>query len=117
MVSNYSLPPDIEAIPFEINLRKEKWLLISIYKPPSLNNQYFCGSLSEFLDFYSTIYDNKVVFGDFDLEISHPVMLWFMNNENLINLVKGNTCFKGKGSRVDLILTNTRYFFQAYFFH
>ena len=117
MVSNYSLPPDIEVIPFEINLRKEKWLLISIYKPPSLNNQYFCGSLSELLDFYSSIYDNKFVFGDFDLEISHPVMLWFMNNENLINLVKGNTCLKGKGSCIDLVLTNTRYFFQAYFFH
>ena len=38
MLSNYRLPPDIPAIPFEINLRKEKWLFISVYKPPSLNN-------------------------------------------------------------------------------
>ena len=36
-----------------------------------------------------TTYDNKVVFGNFNLEISHPVMLQFMNNENFINLVKG----------------------------
>ena len=112
MLSNYRLPPDIPAIPFEINLRKEKWLFISVYKPPSLNNQYFCDSLSELLDFYSSIYDNKVVFGDFNLEISHPVMLSFMNNENFINLVKGNTCFKGKGSCIDLILTNRRYSFK-----
>ena len=59
-----------------------------------------------------TTYDNKVVFGNFNLDISHPVMLPFMNNENFINLVKGNTCFKGKGSCIDLILTNRRYSFK-----
>ena len=51
-------------------------------------------------------------FGDFNLEMSHPVMLSFMNNENFINLVKGNTCFKGKGSCINLILTNRRYSFK-----
>ena len=69
MLSNYRPPPDIKAITFEINLRKEKWLFINVYKPPSLNNQYFCDSLSELLDFYSSIYGNKVVFVDFNLEI------------------------------------------------
>ena len=59
-----------------------------------------------------TTYDNKVVFGNFNLDISHPVMLPFMYNENFINLVKGNTCFKGKGSYIDLILTNRRYSFK-----
>ena len=83
-----------------------------MYKPLSLNNQYFCNSLSELLGFYSSIYDNKIVFGDFNLEISHPVMLAFMNNENIINLVKGNTSFKGEGSCIDLILTNSRYSFK-----
>ena len=107
MLPNDRLPPVIQAIPFEINLKK-KWLFISVYKPPSLNNQHFCDSLSDFLDFHSSIYDNKVVFGDFNLDISHPVMLPFKNNENFINLVKGNTCFKGKGSCIDLILTNKR---------
>ena len=52
-----------------------------------------------------TTYDNKVVFGNFNLDISQPVMLPFMYNENFINLVKGNTCFKGKDSYIDLILT------------
>ena len=91
MLSNDRFPPDIEAVPFEINLRKEKWLFISVYKPPSLSNQYFCASLSELLDFYSSIYGNKLAFGDFNLEMSHPVMLSLMNNENLINLVNRNT--------------------------
>ena len=66
MLSNYRLPPDIKAILFEINLRKEKWLFVSVCKPPSRNNQYFCDS---FPYFYSSIYDNKVVSGNFNLEI------------------------------------------------
>ena len=53
-----------------------------------------------------------IVFGDFNLKISHPAMLSFMNNENVINLVKENTCFKGKGSCIDLMLTNRRYSFK-----
>ena len=64
------------------------------------------------MDFYSSIYDNKAVFGDFNLEISHPVMLSFMSNENFINLVKGNTCFMGRGPCIDLILINRRYSFK-----
>ena len=88
MLSNYRFPPDIQAILFEINLRKEKWLLVSVYKPPSINNQYFCDFSSELLGFYSSIYDNKVVFDDFNLKISHLVMLSFLNNEDFINLVK-----------------------------
>ena len=30
----------------------------------------------------------------------------------LTNLIKGNTCFKGAGSCVDLILANSKYSFQ-----
>ena len=82
----------------------------NVYKPPSLNNQYFCNSLSKLLDFYSSIYDNKVGFGDFNFEI--PVMWSFMNKENFINLVRGNIFFKGKGSYIDLILTIRRYSFK-----
>ena len=112
MLSNYRLPRDIQAIPFEINLRKEKLLFVSVYKPTSRNNQHICDSISKILDFYSSIYDNKVVFGDFNLEILHPVMLSFMSNENLINLMKGNTCFESKHSCIDLILTNRKYSFK-----
>ena len=36
-------------------------------------------------------------------------MLLFMNNENFLNFLKGNASFKGKGSCIDLILTNRRY--------
>ena len=70
MLFNYRLSPDTQAIPFEINLRKEKWSFVSVCKPPSHNNQYYCDYLPELLDFYSNIYGNKFVFGDFNLDIS-----------------------------------------------
>ena len=41
--------------------------------------------------------------------MSYLVMLSFTNNENFINIVKGNICFKGKCSCIDHILTNRRY--------
>ena len=81
-------------------------------KQASFNNQYFCDSLSQRLDFYSSTYNKKAMFGDFSLETSHLVMLSFMNNKDVINLVKVNAYFKGKGSCIDLKLTSGSYYFK-----
>ena len=35
-----------------------------------------------------------------------------MNNNAIYNLIKVNTCFKGKGTCIDLILTNQKYSFK-----
>ena len=59
---------NIQIIPFELNLRKDKWLIVSFSKPPLQNNQYFVSILSNLLDFYLNVCDNKVVLGDFNLE-------------------------------------------------
>ena len=59
----------------------------------------------------------KVIFGNPNLNISHPVMISLMNNENFINLLKGNTCFQGNGFFIDVILTNRRPYFKIYLFH
>ena len=63
---------NIHVIPFELNIWKNKWLFLSIYKPPLQNNQYFVSILSDFLDFYSNEYDNKVLVEDFKGETSGP---------------------------------------------
>ena len=34
MLTKFKLPNNIQIIPFELNLRKDKWLFVSIYKPP-----------------------------------------------------------------------------------
>ena len=36
--SKLKLPNNIQIIPFELNLRKDKWLFVCIYKPPLQNN-------------------------------------------------------------------------------
>ena len=45
-------------------------------------------------------------------EPSNPSIALFMNNQNLFNLVKSNTCFKGEGLCIDLISTNRKYSFK-----
>ena len=109
MLTKFKLPNNIQIIPFELNLRKDKWLFVSIYKPPLQNNQYFVSILSDLLDFYSNEYDNKVVLGDFNLQPSRPTMLSFMDSQNFFSLIKNKTCFKGTGSCIDLILRNRKY--------
>ena len=42
-----SICDSIQAIPFEINLRKEKWLVISIYRLPSQDSGFFIHSLTK----------------------------------------------------------------------
>ena len=34
MLAKFKLPNNIQIIPFELNLSKDKWLFVSIYKPP-----------------------------------------------------------------------------------
>ena len=108
IMTNFRLSENIQVITFELNLRKEKWLFVSIYKPSLQSNSYFLDTLNDLLDFYSGIYDNKVVLGDFNLEPTNPAMINFMNSQNFTNLIKNNTSFKGVGSYIDLILTNRK---------
>ena len=53
MLKDHFAPDDIEVICVEINLRKQKWIIIGIYRPPSMNNLYFLENLSRITDFYS----------------------------------------------------------------
>ena len=64
-----------------------------------MNSQYF-------LDYYSNVYDNHIVIGDFTLELSQMYLETFMETHKYFNLVKNNTCFQGPGSCIDVILTN-----------
>ena len=88
-------------------MRKEKRLFVGIYKPTSLNSQYFLDTLSDLLDFHSDHYDNKVILSDFNLKPTVSLMMTFLNEYeyeyDFMNLIKNNTCFKGEDSCIDLI--------------
>ena len=103
----------IQVIPFELNLRKEKWMFMCIYRPPKQNNQYFLENLSSIADHYSSIYDNYIFLGDFNMEPNCSALTSFMQSFNLFNLIKTNTCFKGIGSCIDLIVTNRNFVFNT----
>ena len=106
VLTSFSTPGDTKIIVFGINLGKEKWLFVGIYRPPSLNSQYFLDTLSDLLDFYSYHYDNKVTLDDLNLKANDPMLMTFSNEHDLINLIKNNAWFKDEGSCIDLILTN-----------
>ena len=106
VLTSFSTPGDTQIIVFEINLRKEKWLFVGMYKLPSLNSQYFLDTLSDLLDYYYNQHENKVILGGFNLKPTHPLMMTFLNEHDLINLVKNNICLKEEALCIDLILTN-----------
>ena len=96
-LTKHKISSNIQALVFEINLRKEKWFFLSMYKPPSQNCQYFQDSLHNIIDLYSSIYDNHIVLGDFNMGPSDTQLSVFMEHYNYYNLIKNNTCFKGDG--------------------
>ena len=72
-----NLCDSIQPVPFEINLRKEKWLMISIYHPPSHNSEYFLNNLTKMIDLYANTYDNYLIMGGFNMEPSDPSLKAF----------------------------------------
>ena len=111
-LKNHILPDDIEILCVEINLKKQKWIIMGIYKPPNMSNTYFLEHLSKTIDCYSAKYDRLVVMGDFNLEPSTEIIETFCNSYDLYNLVNEKTCFKEKPKCYDLILTNHKNNFQ-----
>ena len=57
---------DIQIVIFELNLRKGKWLVVSVYKPPGEDATDFLNWLSQIIDFYSIMYEKQVVIGHFN---------------------------------------------------
>ena len=55
LLTKFEIPKDIQIVPVELNLRKQKWLIISIYKPPNDNTLSFFNALSSLIDFYTEL--------------------------------------------------------------
>ena len=90
-------------------MRKEQWLVVSVYKPPGQNAIYFLNWLCQIIDIYSTFYEKQVIIGDFNLTSDNKSMRDFVDLYNVINLIQITTCFKGTVSCIDLLLTNQKY--------
>ena len=112
LLKNFDISSDIQVIPFELNLRRKKWMFVCIYRPLSHNKQYFLDKPSEIINQYSSIYDNYIILRDFNMEPSYSILNAFMDSHNLFNLIKSNRCFKGRCFCIDLILTNQKLCFK-----
>ena len=95
LLCEHTLPDDVEIMCVEINLKKQKWILMGIYRPPNMNERYFLDHLSRVIDCYSKKYDRLVIMGDFNSEPSDEPIETFLSCYNLHNLVTENTCFNG----------------------
>ena len=104
----------IECIFFEINLRKIKWILMAGYNPHKDIISNFLSNVSKKLDQYMKNYDNVILIGDFNSEMSENAMIEFCEMYDLQNLIKEPTCFKNvdNPSSIDVILTNRKENFQ-----
>ena len=111
-LTKLKIPMDIQIIIIELHLRKEKWLVVLVYKPPAQDTTYLLYWLSQIIDFYSITYEKQVVIGDFYLTPDNKSMREFVDLYNLINLIETTTCFKGTESCIDLLLTNQKYSFK-----
>ena len=118
-LNDYKLPKDIQMLPIEINLRKQKWLFLLFYCPPSTSHleentkKHFLDTLSNTINHYKT-YSNLLLMGDINMQVADPKLASFMEAQNLYSLIKEPTCFKSLSNPfcIDLILTNRKYCFQ-----
>ena len=113
LIRFYNFPSEIQCIPIELNISTKKYALLSIYRPPNQNINFFLDKLSEALDIYSKHYENVCIFGDFNATPENNDMINFMSNQCLSNLIKGPICFNSAdGSMINIFLTTNKYLLQ-----
>ena len=114
ILKEYTPEKPIENLFVEINLRSRKWLLSCSHNPKTnlIADHLHC--IGRGIDFYSSSYDNFVVLGHLNTEISDSFLEQFCASYNLKSLIKEPTCFRSvdNPSCIDLILTNHPKCFQ-----
>ena len=109
-LNNFKIPSNIQITSFEINLRKEKWLVALIYNASPPKNKSFVWYL---LEFYSTRYEKVIILGDFNIDTGNRVMKDFLQKHTFYNMMKQNTCLKADGgSCKDSLITNSKFSFM-----
>ena len=63
-LTGFKIPNDIQMLPIEINLRKQKWLMLPYYRRPITDPGYFLKTLGSTIEHYSPKRDNIIAIGD-----------------------------------------------------
>ena len=90
-----------------MKLSKTNWLVISTYKPPSLNDIAFTSEISNVLTFYRSTHDNILLIGHFNP--NNPKLSDLIADHELCTLISEPTCFESiNPTFIDNFLTNKR---------
>ena len=85
----------------------------SICNAPSQKNKYFVWYLTNLVEFYSTLHEKVIIFGDFNKDTENKIMNNFLQEHTFSNMMKQNICFKGDGgSCIDLVIINSEFSFM-----
>ena len=93
-----------------------KWLIMGGYNPHKKSISYFLKHIGDQLDKHLQSYENLMLLGDFNSEMTENKMIDFCEMYNLQNLIKDPTCYKNPSnpSSIDVILTNKIEFCEFY---
>ena len=109
IINSYKFKENSEIIVFEFSVSNKNWLLLGNYRPPSQNYLPVINELNLALNFFSSIYENSFLLGDFSLSTENPNLKNFMCSFDLESLINLPTCYKSTNpSCIDLILTNKK---------
>ena len=78
----------------ELNLRKQKWLIIGNYNRHKTMIRKYLKYVSKEIDSHSSKYDNSFLIGDFNSEPTEEAMKSFCQMLNFKNLLDKRTCYK-----------------------
>ena len=97
----------------ELHLRKRKWLVIGICKPPSYSEDAFIKSLFSCFTNATKEFSNIALLGDFTMTAENTKMEQLINTFSLERLITTPTCFRSvTPTCIDLILTNYKQYFM-----
>ena len=113
LLTDYKMKNNLELFFVEVNIRKKR-LLDCFYNPHKSNISNHVHHLIKGLDIYLKSYDNILIMGDLNSEVSENCLNGFCNVNSLKNLSRGPVCFKNPNnpSCMGFFLTNRQQCFQ-----
>ena len=113
IINSYKFKENSEIILFEFSASNKKWLLLSNHKPPFQNYLSFINELNLTLNFFSRMYENFVLIGDFSMSTANPNLKNLICSFDFDSLIDSLT-FSANRACINLDLTNKKNIFMKY---
>ena len=102
----------VESLFIEIFINKKPWIVGTIYRPPSLCDQYFTSDMELLIDKALSLYDDVLLIGDMNYDFmvaaKRRPLANIMEQFSLSNMIKTPTFTSAHGSSLlDVALTNS----------